>query len=695
MKLRFVLVSFLLLGLMADATNAQWSPIGPNDPLSVTSLVEVNGIIYCGSTEGVFGSKDDGLSWYQVDKLPLSISSPVTVLATKDQVFAVTFDNTYASTDNGISWTIRSAGLKGQTVNTIIDNNGVLFAGTSDYVSLRDGVLPGSIFRSVDKGLSWQQMDSSIMVHSVTKLVKRGPVLFAFTDSGIYRSNLDGSKWEDITPFTHGMFDGFLSIGTVGQCLFISSSKGLYRSSDDGHTWENLKSGLPTNLIYYFFTIGKTLYGSTVNNVFQSTDEGTTWNIYSAFPTNVTISTFLQTEKAILVGSDRSNVLIKSFDSGMTWHTNNYGFSTIYVNSLISDNNRVYAGGNNGTFYFSSNNGDGWEESYPHGISIPINDIYIKDSTVLISGEPVKQSTNAGRTWLREAKGDPYGASFCTADSFLFLGGFQGIYRSSDWGISWTYPYQPTFNDKVVQTLTFANNILFAGTDNDGIFISRDLGATWLSLFTPDSVRHVSSIVFLDSVLFVCSNKNGGVVFRSTDMGATWKSLLVSCYSLTTSPFLGHVIFAAGRDGVKYSRTLGENWIPVNSGLPDATVSCLSVSSSYLYAGTRGKGVWRLPLEKVFVPSSVTVPLSSTAGAIFPNPCSTLSTIFIHSIEDQYIQIKIVDLLGNIVATPYSGQMKEGDFSFDWNAASVPSGMYRCSIQRNGTVETLPLIVTH
>lgn len=56
----------------------------------------------------------------------------------------------------------------------------------------------------------------------------------------------------------------------------------------------------------------------------------------------------------------------------------------------------------------------------------------------------------------------------------------------------------------------------------------------------------------------------------------------------------GSSLFAGTSNGVFISINQGQSWTAVSDGLPATSIFSLAVSGTNLYAGTAGKGVYRL-----------------------------------------------------------------------------------------------------
>ncbi|WP_137177063.1 hypothetical protein [Roseomonas sp. AR75] len=112
----------------------------------------------------------------------------------------------------------------------------------------------GSIYRSRDRGLTWEKKDAGLVsgdVHglAVIPLPGGGKALLATTNRGLHRSEDDGESWQlqDLPspwPYTRGVQPRADGTGVV----FLANGNGppgndgfLLRSRDHGRTWEDAK----------------------------------------------------------------------------------------------------------------------------------------------------------------------------------------------------------------------------------------------------------------------------------------------------------------------------------------------------------------------------------------------------------------------------------------------------------------------
>jgi photosystem II stability/assembly factor-like uncharacterized protein len=699
-QLRILLFSSILF-LFAAKGYVQWRQVGPGSGPPVSCLVDHQNKLYAGTTNGLFVSTDAGSTWNQLPRFSHFGDDVRMLYSNYDILFAATAneDSLFCSTDGGLSWERPNSGLTNQVVSSIVEFNDQLFAGVLDG-DATSTISFGGIYTSSDKGLSWQHVDSLTMRFWIDRLITHNHVLIALTNNGVYRSSPNGLNWKNITPipidtsFGGGFGTPCYTIEAVDKYLFVSASEGTFRSEDDGDTWTLLSSGQPPAPVGYFFSTNNIVYGSTNKGLYRSTNFGDTWNIVGVFPANAPVLSSLRVNSTFYIGTLEAGCLFKTTDNGMYWQNCSVGMSVVNVTAISGIHDKVFAGSYDGLFYYSSDNGDSWVVPKPNVAQSSIDDIFVlNDSSALIAQFQMRSTTDNGLTW-KSLVDNVYISCFCRKGDTIYCGSSDGVFRSTDQGTTWGL--LPKVNGVRVNSIATDGSSLFIATDSNGVLRSVDDGEHWMSLST-EPASEIRSVLFTDSVLYVAAADNYIVtIFRTSDFGETWTTITDGYNTeLYSSVFLDHAIFAFGEGVVGLSTDQGKRWNNISYGLPNASVTSLYLSDRYVYVGIFNRGLWRKPLPEIYNFDKVSLSGHSKNCSIYPNPSSAAATIVVRQTEDQFVQIKIINLLGDVVAVPYSGKLSEGEHSFSWNTTTMPTGMYSCIIQRNGSIESLPIIVNH
>ncbi|MDH3268392.1 MAG: T9SS type A sorting domain-containing protein [Ignavibacteria bacterium] len=185
-------------------------------------------------------------------------------------------------------------------------------------------------------------------------------------------------------------------------------------------------------------------------------------------------------------------------------------------------------------------------------------------------------------------------------DSVVFAGteiGFQQpgyVFRSMDFGVSWDtltgLPFAGGWS------FAFIDSILVAGSFGWGIYLSSDLGNSWVapdSGIAPDENVHV--VLKHKSYVYAATADSGNGILRSSDNGNSWIEVntgLPQFSSFLSLASNGEDIYTTSIEGVFRSTDDGMNWFSISNGLPGNAILSLAAQGSKVYAGTAVYGIF-------------------------------------------------------------------------------------------------------
>lgn len=79
---------------------------------------------------------------------------------------------------------------------------------------------------------------------------------------------------------------------------------------------------------------------------------------------------------------------------------------------------------------------------------------------------------------------------------------------------------------------------------------------------------------------------------------------------------------------------------------------------------------------------------------IFPNPCSSTTTIYFSLPRTEHIKLKVFDILGNEVATVVDGELETGEHTLAFDTSNLSNGVYFYCLSTRGSKQVKHCIVT-
>jgi photosystem II stability/assembly factor-like uncharacterized protein len=644
----FIFAGTIGAGIYRSNDNGlSWLPSNGNMKSSFTKCIAVNGKnIFAGSAtgEGISLSTDYGSTWSSVNNgLPNGVVDAMAVW--DNNIFAnITYGTSamYRSTDNGSSWSNISGMNFGMLVFTSIPNESDSSIG---FVGTRTGV-----YKSTNNGIGWST--AGLIDSNITSLAFIGTNLFASTNSHVYLSTNFGLNW---TPAYSGLTSKAIKYLTVCKTDIFAGTldNGIFLSTNNGAEWVSANTGLhmleALNCLTYIDT---TLYsGFIAAGIYRSTDYGATWNVSNTGLREASTYALALMGNTLFCGTTFN--LYSSSDLGQNWSPDHfYGLSLYFITVF---NNNIFVNVGNGV-YFSSNGGSSWTMPSNAGVS---------DLNVLCI---TAGSDGAGGINL-------YAGTKGVAPTTFFPQG--GIFRSTDYGASWKLV---GLKDTVITAINYIGTNIYAATNHGEVYVSRDNGSNW------DAILNVPYYIFAfasrGNELYI--GTNGGGVLRSTNGGKKWvylnTGLSDSAQIVVTFVVHSENIFIGTKVGVYILDNINTSWRSVNAGLNGISnniVYTLAASDSYLYAGLFG-GVWRRPLSEIItdtLPTNV-IPSNYYLSQNYPNPFNLLTTIDYSLPERCNVTLKIYDVLGKEVRILVDKNEDAREYSVDFNAFGLSSGVY-------------------
>ena len=491
--------------------------------------------------------------------------------------------------------------------------------------------------------------------------------------SGIYRSNDSGDTWKKLDehglpPGPYGRIG--LAVGANSDrvyALIEAKEGGLYRSDDGGDTWDlvNGSHGLVQRAWYYMHVIAdpqdaNTVYVADVE-FFKSTDGGRNFNKIKV-PHGDNHGLWIDPKNTKrMIASDDGGVTV-SLDGGKSW-TREDNQPTAQFYHVITDTRTPYyvygSQQDNSTVAIASRSDDGvigapdWyavgggEAGYIAPNPTDPNIVYAGDYQGNITR--FDRRTNQVKSiavWpeLTDARGAAvldhrfqWTAPIVTSpfDANTIYYGGERIFKTSDGGTHWdAISGDLTRNDKSKQQPSggpitiddtgteyydtvftialspLAKGLIWAGTDDGLIQVTRDEGKSWSNV-TPKDLAEWSRISLIEAsphdagTAYVAIDRHQNddlapYIYKTTNYGSTWTRITTGIpdgtfvRAVREDPKKKGLLYAGTERGVFVSFDDGAHWRSLQNNLPLVPVHDLVIKNDDLVLATHGRAFWIL-----------------------------------------------------------------------------------------------------
>ena len=480
--------------------------------------------------------------------------------------------------------------------------------------------------------------------------------------SGLFKSTDGGNTWAPLTKGLPTFSDGLGRIGfsvapsepsRLYALVDANEGGGLYRSDDAGASWKLIDEEEriwgrgsdfaevrvdPKNpdVVYVANTSTyKSTYGGKSFFSWKGAPGGDDYHTIWIDPNNPQI---------ILLALDQGATL--TVNGGETW-TSWYNQPTAQFYHVSTDNQFpywVYGGqqesgsagvasrGNDGQITFREWHPVGAEE-YGYVAPDPLHPNLIYGGKVsrydMITGQNQNVSPQTGRFggkywFLRTAP-----LLFSTVDPHvLYLAG-NVVFRTADGGNHWQVispdltrevadpPAGSVFKRPSRRGVIYALgpsykdiNVLWAGTDDGLIQVTRDGGKSWKDV-TPRGMTAWSKVTQLDAGRFDVNTAYASVsrfklddlnphIYRTHDGGLTWIEIVnglpdnAPVNTVREDPIRKGLLFAGTENAAYFSIDDGDHWNPLRLNMPATSIRDLVVHDDDVVVGTHGRSFWVL-----------------------------------------------------------------------------------------------------
>jgi hypothetical protein len=614
---------------------------------------------------GMYKSADAGKTWThlgldETKQIPSILVDPkdpnLVLIAAQGNVHKrMDMRGVFRSTDGGKNWTKTlyvDDETGGQEIAWAFDNPKVMLATTvlhyTDPLAGRGGGPGGApapsktkLFKSTDEGLTWTEVSG----HGLPALTGRTSIAVA--------------------------------MNTNSQRMFLIGNFGFYRSDDGGATWRQMaahdtrirngQNGYNCG-VYVDPSNPDVVY--TINtSSFKSVDGGNTFTGFKGAPGGDDPQQMWidpTDGKRMLLGVDQGATI--SLDGGLTW-SSWYNQATEQVYHISTDNSFpywIYATQQDAGAVATRSRGDLGTVNWMDWKPVPGYEFgYIVadplDPKIVYSGGPARgvvKITYPSQQWinispnvdtslaLRQVGNQPL--AFSATNPHELLAGFQYLMATADRGAHWMklspdlgYPKgvtppartaaragrgaaaataagapAPGGSIESFSTSSVAPGVIWAGTNNGLIKVTKDHGVTWSDVTIPDlpnptradistiDASHHDAAEAYVAIDYHTVGDYAPYFYRTKDYGKTWTKIVNGFATDQPSGSFARVIradtkkagllFAGTESSMYVSFNDGDDWQSLMLNLPNTSYRDIQIKNNDLVVGTYGRSFWIL-----------------------------------------------------------------------------------------------------
>ncbi|HEX3867557.1 MAG TPA: hypothetical protein VHV78_12430, partial [Gemmatimonadaceae bacterium] len=662
---------FPIFDSVKEASSVGSVQVAPSDPnviyVGMGDLITGGGI---NEGDGVYKSTDAGKTWNHLGlddskQIPSILVDPkdpnLVLLAAQGNIHTLTHTRgVYRSTDGGRNWkqTLYVDSTTGaQEIAWAFDHPNVMLATTVRHYNApgagrggggggaQQGPTGTMLFKSTDEGQTWKEISghglpaamagrTSIAVAMNTNAQR----MFLIGNFGFFRSDDGGENWRQMaandTRIRNGQngYNCGVYVDPQNPDIVYTLNTSSFISTDGGNTFTGFKGapgGDDPQQMWIDPTNGKRILLGVDQGATVSLDGGLTWSSWYNQATDQVyhISTdnsypywvyATQQDAGSIATRSRGNL---GAITPLDWYpTAGYEFGSIVADPL--NPNIVYAGGPGGGIV---------KITYPSGQ-------WINVSPNVDAAAALRKVGNQPILWSR-------------TNPHELLVGFQYLMSTTDGGLKWKQLGPDlTISDSAAAAeasnpvaagrgrgapagrggrgapaggaiesfspSSMSSGIIWVGTNNGMIKLTRNHGATWHDVSIADlpnaaradisgiDASHTDSAEAYAAVDYHTTGDYTPYFYRTRDFGKTWTKIVTGMRTDQPSGSFARVIradtkragllFAGTESSMYVSFDDGDDWESLMLNLPNTSYRDIAIKDNDLVVGTYGRSIWIL-----------------------------------------------------------------------------------------------------
>src|SRR5271156_5524849 len=490
--------------------------------------------------------------------------------------------------------------------------------------------------------------------------------------SGLYKSTDGGNKWRQLTKGLPGEAEGISRIGPAISPIdpdrmyaWVNVTKinakkgsGIYRSDDAGESWQQVNNeervwgrGDDFGCVRVDPRNKDEIYVANTST-YRSTDAGKNFTAIKGAPGGDDYHTIWinpEIPDIIAIALDQGATI--SVNGGETW-SSWYNQPTAQLYHVITDNEFpywVYGGQQESGSVGTASRSDFGEitfrdwttlgvEEYGYVAPDPLHPNLIYGGKVTVFDRNTGQTRDVSPVVLRTGQyrfNRTAPLIFSAADPHVLYLGSNVLFATRDGGNSWQVispdltradpgvpatvgPFVADDADKgkhrgVIYAIAPSPkdaNLIWAGTDDGLIHVTRDGGKNWQNV-TPPDLTPWSKLAQMDASHFDTSSAYAAVnrfrlddlhpyIYRTHDGGKSWQKIVSGLpenepvNTVREDPARKGLLFAGTERSVYVSWDDGDHWQSLKMNLPPTSIRDLVIHHDDVVVGTHGRSFWIL-----------------------------------------------------------------------------------------------------
>ena len=602
---------------------------------------------------GMYKSIDGGKTWKHIGLEKSRVISNIVIDPhNSNKVFVAAlgdvFGNNpergiYVTSDGGQTWN-KTLYVNNQTGASYVaidpNNSNVLYAGMWQAYrkpwKLSSGGKGSGLYKSVDGGKTWKNITNSSGLPtgvlgkiSISVSGANSDRIYAFIEAkagGVFRSDNGGNTWErvfwgsDLTQRAW-YFGRIYADPLNADVVYAPQVMGIYRSTDGGHHFSLIKTPHFDNHVLWINPQNTNIMiGGNDGGASISYDGGKSWSSQNNQPTGQFYHVSVDNQYPYhIYGAQQDNstveILSRTAGIGITnkdWWPSAGGESG-YVIPDILNHKITYGGSYDGVltrynrFNWQKQRIDVWPDN-PMGYgaiklrdrfqwTFPIYQSFHNPHELFVASQYVYKSLNNGRSWKRISQ------DLTRHDTTKELSSGGPITKDNT-----SVEYYGTIFS--LSESPVKKGILWAGSDDGLIHLSKDNGKTWTNV-TPKKLPQWATISIIEPSHFdkgtayfaarkYRQNDYSPYLYVTNDFGEHWRKITnglpdnQSSFVIREDPVDKNLLFAGTLNGVYISFNKGKVWQSLRLNLPSVSVRDIAIQQKEndLVIATHGRGFW-------------------------------------------------------------------------------------------------------